>query len=105
MLWLGIPRMSHLMGSALVGPISSLPRIFTHAEIHQIFHTVDRLPPSAMSLLRHIILPEIYRLLRLRISTERVLNLKVGDVDLQQGVITVRDGNPVKIVWCRHRHR
>ena len=69
------------------------PRIFTHAEIHQIFHTVDCLPPSAMSLLRHIILPEIYRLLYgcgFRLS--EVLNLKVGDVDLQQGVITVRDG-------------
>lgn len=79
-----------------IGPRRSYtfsPRIFTRAEMRQIIHAVDSLPPSAKSPLRHIILPEIYRLLYscgFRLS--EVLNLKVGDVDLQQGVITVRDG-------------
>lgn len=79
-----------------IGPRRSYtfsPRIFTHAEMRQIIHAVDSLPPSPKSPLRHIILPEIYRLLYgcgFRLS--EVLNLKVGDVDLQQGVITVRQG-------------
>ena len=69
------------------------PRILTHAEVHQIIQAVDRLPPSSKSPLRHIILPEVFRLLYgcgFRLS--EVLNLKVRDVDLQQGVITVRQG-------------
>lgn len=69
------------------------PRILTHAEVHRIIQAVDRLPPSSKSPLRHIILPEVFRLLYgcgFRLS--EVLNLKVRDVDLQQGVITVRQG-------------
>lgn len=69
------------------------PRILTHAEVHQIIQAVDNLPPSPKSPLRHIILPEVFRLLYscgFRLS--EVLNLKVRDVDLQQGVITVRQG-------------
>ena len=70
-----------------------LPRILTHAEVRQVIQAVDRLPPSPKSPLRHIILPEVFRLLYgcgFRLS--EVLNLKVRDVDLQQGVITVREG-------------
>ena len=69
------------------------PRILTHAEVCQIIQAVDNLPPSPKSPLRHIILPEVFRLLYscgFRLS--EVLNLKVHDVDLQQGVITVRQG-------------
>jgi site-specific recombinase XerD len=69
------------------------PRILTRAEVRQIIHAVDNLPPSPKSPLRHIILPEVFRLLYgcgFRLS--EVLNLKVRDVDLQQGVITVRQG-------------
>ena len=69
------------------------PRILTHAEVRQIIRVVDGLPTSSQSPLRHIILPELFRLLYgcgFRLS--EVLNLKVRDVDLQQGVITVRQG-------------
>jgi integrase/recombinase XerD len=69
------------------------PRILTRAEVCQIIHAVDNLPPSPKSPLRHIIMPELFRLLYgcgFRLS--EVLNLKVRDVDLQQGVITVRQG-------------
>ena len=69
------------------------PRILTYVEVRQIIQAVDFLPPSPKSPLRHIILPEVFRLLYgcgLRLS--EVLNLKFRDVDLQQGVITVRQG-------------
>ena len=79
-----------------IGPRRSYvfsPRILTHAEVCQLILAVDNLPPSPKSPLRHIILPEVFRLLYgcgFRLS--EVLNLKVRDVDLQQGVITVRQG-------------
>ncbi|MCB1881864.1 MAG: tyrosine-type recombinase/integrase [Gammaproteobacteria bacterium] len=69
------------------------PRILTHAEVRQIIQVIDNFPPSPKSPLRHLILPEVFRLLYscgFRLS--EVLNLKVRDVDLQQGVITVRQG-------------
>jgi len=79
-----------------IGPRRSFvfsPRILTHAEMHRIIAAVDALPPSPRSPLRHLILPEVFRLLYgcgFRLS--EVLTLKTEDVDLQQGVITVRQG-------------
>jgi len=79
-----------------IGPRRSFvfsPRILTHAEVRQIILAIDNFPPSPKSPLRHLILPEVFRLLYgcgFRLS--EVLNLKVRDVDLQQGVITVRQG-------------
>jgi site-specific recombinase XerD len=69
------------------------PRILTHVEMHRIIAAVDALPPSPKSPLRHLILPEVFRLLYgcgFRLS--EVLTLKNEDVDLQQGVITVQQG-------------
>lgn len=68
------------------------PRILTHAEIEQLFDAVDRLRPDAMAApLHHLIMPEIFRLLYgcgLRVN--EVLQLRVADVDLGHGVLTVR---------------
>ncbi|CEG57787.1 TPA: tyrosine-type recombinase/integrase [Legionella pneumophila subsp. pneumophila] len=69
------------------------PYIFTQIEIQKILHAVDQLKPAASSPLRHLIIPEIFRLLYgcgFRLS--EVLNLRVRDVDLKQGVITIREG-------------
>ena len=66
------------------------PRILTHAEIQQLFHAVDQLTPTARAPLRHIIMPEVFRLLYgcgLRLG--EVLHLRVADVDLDRGVLTV----------------
>lgn len=68
------------------------PYIFTHEEICRLFIAVDNLPVRGNSPLRHIIMPEIFRLyygcgLRLR----EALDLTVKDVDLQQGVLTIRN--------------
>ena len=67
------------------------PRIPTHAEVEQLFRAVDQLTPTARAPLRHIIMPEIFRLLYgcgLRLG--EVLRLRVADVDLDRGVLTVR---------------
>jgi len=69
------------------------PYIFTRKEINKLIHAVDNIKPNSLSPTRHIIMPEIFRLLYgcgFRIN--EVLNLRVCDVDLKQGVITVRDG-------------
>lgn len=77
------------------GPRRSLvfaPYIFTHGEIKNIMHAVDQIKPSAVSPIRHIVLPEIFRLLYgCGFRLNEVLNLRVRDVDLKQGVIIVRE--------------
>lgn len=68
------------------------PRIFTHAEIQLLLRAVDQLPPTSQSPLRHLVMPEVFRLLYgcgLRLN--EVLRLRVTDVDLNQGVLTLRD--------------
>ena len=73
------------------------PRILTHAEMHRIMQAVDALPPSPKSPHRHIIMPEVFRLLYgCGFRVGEVLSLKIRDVDLQQGVITVRQGKFAK---------
>ncbi|WP_233437539.1 tyrosine-type recombinase/integrase [Legionella anisa] len=67
---------------------------FLHkTKFKEFFHAVDQIKPTASSPLRHLIIPEIFRLLYgcgFRLS--EVLNLRVRDVDLKQGVIIIREG-------------
>jgi integrase len=75
------------------GRSSFVPRILTHEEVRRLFHAADQLVPTARSPLRHLIMPEIFRLLYgcgLRLG--EALNLRVQDVDLDQGILTVRQG-------------
>lgn len=69
------------------------PRVLTHTEICRVLQAVDKLTPTAKSPLRHLVMPEILRLLYgcgFRIG--EVLSLRNGDVDLNRGILTVRDG-------------
>lgn len=69
------------------------PRILSHAEVGAILTAVDQLTPTAHTPLRHLVMPEIFRLLYgcgFRVS--ELLHLRVDDVDLHQGIITVREG-------------
>lgn len=69
------------------------PRIFTREEVRALLACVDRLPAHPGSPRRHIVMPELFRVLYgcgLRIS--EALNLTVADVDLNQGVLLVRQG-------------
>lgn len=70
---------------------SFIPHILTHDEIQRIFYAVDRLVPKSRSPLRHIVMPEIFRLLYgCGFRLNEVLKLRIQDVDLNQGIITVR---------------
>jgi len=74
-------------------PRAYVPRLLTDEELRRFFHAVDALEPTARSPLRHLVMPEVFRLLygcgfRIR----EVLKLCVRDVDLNQGIITVRQG-------------
>src|SRR2546428_4733304 len=74
-------------------PLIFVPRMLTDEEIRKFFQAVDALEPTARSPLRHLVMPEVFRLLYgcgFRVS--EVLKLRVRDLDLNQGIITVRQG-------------
>ena len=74
-------------------PRAYVPRILTDEELRRFFHAVDGLEPTARSPLRHLIMPEVFRLLHgCGFRVREVLKLRVRDVDLNQGVITVHQG-------------
>lgn len=67
------------------------PHIFTHEEIKRFLRTVDELKPAYNSPLRHLVMPELFRVLYgcgLRVG--EVLRLTMADADLEQGVLTIR---------------
>lgn len=69
------------------------PHILTHKEIQKILRAVDKITPTPYFPLRHIIMPEIFRLLYgCGFRLGEVLNLHVRDVDLERGVLIVRSG-------------
>ena len=68
------------------------PRILTRAEIQRLIYAADQFEPSGHAPLRHLVMPEVFRLLYgcgFRLS--EVLRLKVSDVDLDRGILTVRE--------------
>lgn len=68
------------------------PRVLTHAEVRRVLEATDRFTPTARSPYRHLVMPEVFRLLYgcgFRIG--EVLKLRVADVDLHRGVVAVRD--------------
>jgi integrase/recombinase XerD len=72
---------------------SFAPRILTHEEIRKLLQAVDSLAPTARSPLRHLIMPEVFRLLYgCGFRLGEVLNLRVRDADLNQGIVTVHQG-------------
>jgi integrase/recombinase XerD len=74
-------------------PSTFVPRMLTDEELRRFFQAVDSLEPTARSPLRHLIMPEVFRLLfGCGFRVREVLKLRVRDVDLQQGIITVRQG-------------
>jgi len=72
---------------------SFVPRMLTDKELRKFFQAVDALEPTARSPLRHFIMPEVFRLLYgCGFRVGEVLKLRVREVDLNQGIITVRQG-------------
>lgn len=69
------------------------PYVFRQAQVRQLLAAADRLPPDARSPMRHLIMPEVFRVLYgsgMRLG--EVLALTVETVDLDQGVLTVIQG-------------
>ncbi|MDA2930438.1 tyrosine-type recombinase/integrase [Acidobacteria bacterium AH-259-O06] len=78
---------------------SFAPRILTHEEIRKLLQAVDALEPTARSPLRHLVMPEVFRLLYgCGFRLGEVLKLRGRDVDLNQGIVTVRQGK-----FCKDR--
>ncbi len=70
-----------------------VPYIFTKDELERLFAAVDETEPSPVSPLRHLVMPVLFRLIYtcgLRVS--EAVHLKVIDVDLKQGVMTIYGG-------------
>lgn len=69
------------------------PRILTQDEVWRLLEAADQLVPSGHSPLRHLVMPEIFRLLYgCGFRLGEVVRLRIADVDLNRGVVTVRDG-------------
>jgi integrase len=86
---------AYVPDSTLTSHIRStfVPRMLTDEELRKFFRAVDSLEPTARSPLRHLIMPEVFRLLYgCGFRANEVLKLRVRDVDLNQGIITVRQG-------------
>src|SRR5215467_8549065 len=74
-------------------PSTFVPRMLSDEELRKFFQAVDALEPTARSPLRHLVMPEVFRLLYgCGFRVGEVLKLRVRDVDLNQGIITVRQG-------------
>ena len=72
-------------------PPPFVPRMLSDEELRKLFHAVDALEPTASSPLRHLVMPEVFRLLYgCGFRVGEVLKLRVRDVDLDRGLITVR---------------
>lgn len=68
-------------------------RILTHDEIGRLLGAADGFTPTPFSPHRHLVMPEVFRLLYgcgLRVG--EVVKLRASDVDLDRGVLTIRDG-------------
>jgi integrase len=69
------------------------PYLFTERELARVFDRVDRCLPITNSPHRHLIFPVLYRMLYgcgLRVS--EALHLTVGDVNIEEGTLTIRNG-------------
>ncbi|MBU1042771.1 MAG: tyrosine-type recombinase/integrase [Candidatus Omnitrophica bacterium] len=68
-----------------------VPYIFSEEELAQIFTAADNIPYSSVSPVRHLTVSLLFRLLYgcgLRIS--EALNLKIADVNLEDGILSIR---------------
>ncbi len=73
---------------------SFIPYIFSHEEIRAFFEAADAMTrlPKSVAPRRHLIMPVLFRILYccgLRVS--EAINLLADDVDLEQGILTIRN--------------
>lgn len=79
--------------SRLKGNSSFVPHIFTADEIQRLFAAADSLPFRKNAPTRHLVVPAVIRLLYCcGFRVNEVLRLKMEDVDLTTGIITIYNG-------------
>jgi integrase/recombinase XerD len=82
-----------LPAGALPRPARYVPHIYTDQELAALFAQTDRCRYCAEVPFRHLIMPVLFRTIYacgLRASEARLL--RFGDVDVETGVLTIRDG-------------
>jgi integrase len=68
------------------------PYIFTNNELHRFFEQTDKVISKVRNSSRHLIMPIIFRLYYSSgLRESEALNLTVGDVDLKNGILTIRN--------------
>jgi integrase len=71
---------------------SFTPYIFTHDQLRRMFKAADNLDYSPISPLRQRVIPEMFRsLYGCGLRSGEVRRLTLADVDLDQGILTIRD--------------
>lgn len=71
---------------------SFVARILTHDEVRRLLDAADQIKPMASTHLRHLVLPELLRVLYgCGLRLEEALSLRIRDVDLIQGVLHIND--------------
>ena len=93
--WLGRRGVSAyvLPAGALPRPARYVPHIYTDRELAALFAQTDRCHYDPQVPFRHLVMPVLFRTIYacgLRASEARLLRL--GDVDVESGVLTIRDG-------------
>jgi integrase/recombinase XerD len=82
-----------LPGGALPRPARYVPHIYTDAGLAALFAQTDRCHYDPQVPFRHLVMPVLFRTIYacgLRASEARLL--RFGDVDVEAGVLTIRDG-------------
>ncbi|MFQ5732130.1 MAG: tyrosine-type recombinase/integrase [Planctomycetaceae bacterium] len=68
------------------------PYIFTREQVRRFLEAADQLPFDPRAPERHLVMPEVFRLLyACGLRAGEVLRLRAADVDLDEGVLTIRE--------------
>jgi integrase/recombinase XerD len=89
---LGLPADVPDLWARAKQPKAFLARVLTHDEVRRLLDAVDQIEPRASTYLRHLVLPELLRVLYgCGLRLEEALSLRMRDVDLIQGVLHIND--------------
>lgn len=89
---LGLPADVPDQGASEKQSKSFLARVLTHDEVRRLLDAADRIEPRASTHLRHLVFPELLRVLYgCGLRLEEALSLRMRDVDLIQGVLRIND--------------
>jgi integrase/recombinase XerD len=71
--------------------LAFVPYIFTKEQVRRLLETVDHLPLDPRSPERHLVMPELFRVLYgCGLRAGEVLRLRIADVDFERGLLTIR---------------